>query len=182
MSLVLLQDFIWLLWAFHSGWAPVLLSLRHAGAHLGADRTLASHGRCVCISWLSFALQVFHSPELTKHQKVVGFFFNFQSSQKTALQQVFYLLIIEVSQCATCSVNLKKHIQPNQSSTKARVGTKFSFRHLLGKKNLTWVIQHDILAALFSGSDCSVLHANRGGMYWLVSCYVKLAFKRTGLD
>lgn len=44
---VLLQDFIWLLWAFHTGRAPVLLLICPVGAHLGADWTLASHGRCV---------------------------------------------------------------------------------------------------------------------------------------
>lgn len=43
----LLQDFFWLLWAFHSGRAPVLLPLCYVGAHLGTDWTLASHGRCV---------------------------------------------------------------------------------------------------------------------------------------
>lgn len=43
-----LQDFLRLLWAFHSGWAPVLLALCHVGAHLGADRPLAAHGRYAC--------------------------------------------------------------------------------------------------------------------------------------
>lgn len=39
------QDLIWLLWAIHPGWVAVLLPLGHAGADLGADRTLAAHGR-----------------------------------------------------------------------------------------------------------------------------------------
>lgn len=44
---VLLQDFLWLLWAFHSGGAPLLRLLLIVGVHLGADWTLAPHGRCV---------------------------------------------------------------------------------------------------------------------------------------
>ncbi len=49
---VLKQDFLRLLWTFHSGWAPVLLPLCHVGAYLGADWTLASHGWCVPLLWL----------------------------------------------------------------------------------------------------------------------------------
>lgn len=72
---VWLQDFLWLLWAFHSGWTPVLLPLRTVGAHLGADWTLASHGRCVFLSWLLC-------------QCVCRRFSIHQNSQEIVLQQV----------------------------------------------------------------------------------------------
>lgn len=42
-----LQDLIRLLWPLHVGGAAVFFSLCHAGPHLGADRPLAAHGRCV---------------------------------------------------------------------------------------------------------------------------------------
>lgn len=42
-----LQDLVRLLWPLHVGRAAVFFSLCHAGSHLGADRPLAAHGRCV---------------------------------------------------------------------------------------------------------------------------------------
>lgn len=47
-----LQDLIWLLWPLHVGGAAVVFPLCIAGSHLGADRPLAAHGRCVSMPLL----------------------------------------------------------------------------------------------------------------------------------
>lgn len=47
VCLFCLQDLVWLLWPIHVGGAAVFFSLCLAGSHLGADRPLAAHGRCV---------------------------------------------------------------------------------------------------------------------------------------
>lgn len=47
-----LQDLVRLLWPLHVGGAAVVFPLCLAGSHLGADRPLAAHGRCVSMPLL----------------------------------------------------------------------------------------------------------------------------------
>ena len=137
LSFVLLQDFLRLLWAFHSGRAPVLLPLCYVGAHLGADWTLASHGRCVSLS-LSLSLS-FLTLSISTHQK--GCAANFKCCRVVKLTK--------------------------SSVKRQKVWTKFSFPGLLGKKELDSMTHtiRSFKQHLFPGSYCSAMHANTGKIH-----------------